>query len=376
MRQQRPTTLASDEKGMASIMITLIFMIVISLIVLGFAQIARREQTESLDRELSTQAFYAAESGINDTYNAITAYEDTNPNTPVQARTTCNPTTGEYPDTQAGLNSAVSLTCLLVNPCPTSLYFPTVGSSGKITVIEGETGTVCSTTPAQINSVTISWQPTDASGTTNYSTCVGHIANEPAADYTCPAAVLQVDIVKEGSNGSSLTTYLTPTVNASSGPLHITAIPNAAQNNSYPNESCTANPTSGLACSATLDFDNTPALTFDPANPAYYLRIFPVSDNATTALSISATCGGLSSACLLTNDQVIIDATAQASGVLRRVQARVPVFADDTSMNPASPLATGDSSCQQYYVNANTNQSFAGPYVGSAPSGSGCQPTP
>ena len=60
-----------DQKGMAAILITLIMMIVISLIVLGFAQITRHDQQQALDKQLSTEAFYAAESGINDAINAI-----------------------------------------------------------------------------------------------------------------------------------------------------------------------------------------------------------------------------------------------------------------------------------------------------------------
>src|SRR5260370_15103164 len=54
------------EAGIVSIMVTMITMIVISLIVLGFADIARNEQRNSLDDQLSTQAYYAAESGVND----------------------------------------------------------------------------------------------------------------------------------------------------------------------------------------------------------------------------------------------------------------------------------------------------------------------
>src|SRR5690349_5561347 len=57
---------ASRQSGMASIVITMVTMVVISLIVIGFATISRREQRQSLDQLLSSQAFYAAESGIED----------------------------------------------------------------------------------------------------------------------------------------------------------------------------------------------------------------------------------------------------------------------------------------------------------------------
>src|ERR1700761_8288581 len=54
-----------DEQGMVSILVTMIMVIVISLIVIGFAEVSRRNQREALDNQLSTQAYYAAESGVN-----------------------------------------------------------------------------------------------------------------------------------------------------------------------------------------------------------------------------------------------------------------------------------------------------------------------
>jgi Tfp pilus assembly protein PilX len=62
----------SRQAGMVSIMVTMILMVVLSLIVIGFAQIARRNSRQSLDRQLSTSAFYAAEAGVNDVRDLIT----------------------------------------------------------------------------------------------------------------------------------------------------------------------------------------------------------------------------------------------------------------------------------------------------------------
>jgi hypothetical protein len=79
----------------------MIIMTILSLITIGFAQIMAREQRQALDRQLSSQAFYAAESGVNDaladigSYNASTcspAYsissDDTVRNTCITASTT------------------------------------------------------------------------------------------------------------------------------------------------------------------------------------------------------------------------------------------------------------------------------------------------
>src|SRR5262245_28445627 len=56
--------LMPNQSGMAAIIVTLIIMIVLSLITLGFARIVNREQRQVADRQLNTQAFYAAESGV------------------------------------------------------------------------------------------------------------------------------------------------------------------------------------------------------------------------------------------------------------------------------------------------------------------------
>lgn len=60
-----------NEKGFASIVIALIFIIVLALLTVGFAQLSRREQQNALDKQLATQANYAAESGINAAFKDI-----------------------------------------------------------------------------------------------------------------------------------------------------------------------------------------------------------------------------------------------------------------------------------------------------------------
>lgn len=56
----------NSQKGFVSIIVSIIIMTILSLITIGFAQLMAREQRQALDRQLSSQAFYAAESGVND----------------------------------------------------------------------------------------------------------------------------------------------------------------------------------------------------------------------------------------------------------------------------------------------------------------------
>src|SRR5688572_1479839 len=108
------------EAGMVAIMVTMILMIVISLIVLGFAQISRRNQRQTLDRQLSTQAFYAAETGINDAAELIKGASGVVPDKP-----DCASSGGGFytltPTIDATNN--VEYTCLTVDPSPESLVY-------------------------------------------------------------------------------------------------------------------------------------------------------------------------------------------------------------------------------------------------------------
>lgn len=67
----RPFKTKLNERGFASIVIALILIIVLALFTVGFAQLARREQQNALDKQKATQANYAAESGINDAFKDI-----------------------------------------------------------------------------------------------------------------------------------------------------------------------------------------------------------------------------------------------------------------------------------------------------------------
>jgi type II secretory pathway pseudopilin PulG len=60
-----------NQTGFVSIVVSMIIMTILSLITIGFAQLMAREQRQALDRQLSTQAFYAAESGVNDVDRAV-----------------------------------------------------------------------------------------------------------------------------------------------------------------------------------------------------------------------------------------------------------------------------------------------------------------
>src|SRR5882724_3022558 len=86
----------SPEAGFAALIIGIILVLILGLLTIGFAQLVRHEQSSALDKQLSSQAYYAAESGVNDAYHAIQGYLKTGQVPP--ARTSCagNPPS-DYP---------------------------------------------------------------------------------------------------------------------------------------------------------------------------------------------------------------------------------------------------------------------------------------
>ena len=65
--------LRKNQDGIVSLIVSITIMIIISLVVISFARLMRTEQEQALDRQLSSQAFYAAETAVNDVACAAVA---------------------------------------------------------------------------------------------------------------------------------------------------------------------------------------------------------------------------------------------------------------------------------------------------------------
>ncbi|MGH7234477.1 MAG: PilX N-terminal domain-containing pilus assembly protein, partial [Candidatus Saccharimonadales bacterium] len=60
------------EEGFAPIIVSIIIVIVLSLLTVGFVTLANNSAQNALNRQLSNNAYYAADSGVNDAIAAIT----------------------------------------------------------------------------------------------------------------------------------------------------------------------------------------------------------------------------------------------------------------------------------------------------------------
>lgn len=316
-----------NERGMVSIMVTMILMIVMSLIVIGFAQVSRRNQRVTLDRQLSTQAFYAAETGVNDARNIIN--QAIKAGDQPQSKKTCA-NGGMYSTLNPIINAAdqVSYSCLLVNAAPKQLSFDDISTRGTVIPLITESG-------ANLTSVKLNWQPKTGAGAPN-ANCPASVDRSfsPTADWDCNYGVMRVDLVPinglrnaDQYNADNRTYFMVP---------FRTGGTNTIDNS--------GNRTFGVQCNAT---DCSVTITGLNTNQ-YYMRVSSVYLDHSLKITATET-GNVPSA--LYGAQIVVDATGKAQDVLRRIQVHMPITGSGSyNQLPDNALESRDSVCKRYSV--------------------------
>jgi Tfp pilus assembly protein PilX len=320
-----------NERGVVAIFSALILMIVISIIVIGFSQVSRREATDALNRQLSLEASYSAESGINDANSVISYYQSTN-NIAAITSTGSSCKTAPYIQGSTYVLSATNqYTCLSVNPNPHTLTFPGVVGSANVADLTSNTGSFDTLNIAYYGTNPISY---------NMATCPRSFTS-PAKFYpdnllnwpsSCPP-VIQFDLVPVPTVGLSegylkskvLTFYLYP---ANVGPTTASAAAMIANKNGYVYAA-------GCNTAATCDFNIT-GLTAAYGVSEFYVKSAQFYNNANVQYN-GTTNGCNCSPISFTNSQILIDSTGNANGVLKRAQVTLNVSSSFTPNNAVIP---------------------------------------
>lgn len=326
-----------DQTGLVSILVTLFLMLVLTLIVLGFAGIIRREQRQTLDRQLSTQAFYAAETGINDAVDVLKANAGSPP-----AQTTCA-NSGQYAalhNSVLDASAGIEYTCLLVDPSPTSLVYDAVGtSSHKSIPINGN---------SSIDTLSLSWQDTD--GGNSFSSCPNPPNLPTVSNWSptnqCDAGLLRIDLVKTPTTGfsrsslsSGFSAFLYP--HSGSGATNITFASGSGAN---------AGATFAVNCDTTLTYSCNANIT-GLSGQNYYLRV--VSVYKSNKLIVSAKSGG--STVTLSGAQAVVDSTGKGNDVLRRIAVRVNISGNADGV-PIGAIESTGTICKRFTANSSDAQ--------------------
>lgn len=339
---------------MVAIMVTLILMIVISLLVLGFAQISRRNQRQALDRQLSTQAFYAAETGVNDVAQLI---KSAGPGATIPEKNNCaigsDPFYSGLDPVVGAPEDGVQYTCILVDPTPNSLEYRGVGATGTIFPIVAESGT--------IGSIRLTWTPDsgDDGGPPPTQQCPTSSSLSSSTAFTnvsgwaCGYGLLRFDLVPtagslsfSGLQNSMMTTFAVPLRSGGSSSITYSGGPA----NSRVGAVCSNN-----SCSVTINLS--------PAGSRYHMRVLSLYKEMPSlrveAFSGSNGSGGLVS---LRDAQVLVDATGKAQDVLRRIQVRLPVNSGPNNMSDYAIQST-EAICKRFSVMDGRFQSYANSVV-------------
>ncbi|HSW37299.1 MAG TPA: pilus assembly PilX N-terminal domain-containing protein [Candidatus Saccharimonadales bacterium] len=319
---RREQNLLSQERGFASLVVGLILIIVISLVTVGFATLIRREQKNALDKQLSTQAFYAAESGVND---AIKAIQSGQANLGDGKKCNSLPATGVLSQASSVINSTygVSYPCVLVNLTPSKLNHQKVGNS-SVEDSNSNSWTVLASTAGATPITTLSIQWNSSDGHNTFPASIPSPAFTKKANWHDGAvppnpypAVLKFSITHLDGGGSlthtslvnnTFTAFLYP-----SQPLESpTPTATSANQGRVMNGHCSTTTFLCLTKMNLAGFGSGPYLV-------HIVSIYDQSDITITALDSFA------NPISFVNTQAVIDSTGKAQDVLRRIQVSYPL---------------------------------------------------
>lgn len=316
----RSRRLRQSETGIISLMMTLVIIVVISLIVLGLAQLSRREQRQAADNQLSTQAFYAAESGVNDAQARLSQMiADGNPIPP--KTNNCDPTAAPYnfnPNLEP--TGGIAYTCLLIDPHPEVLTTE-LSASSQVLPLEAESGT--------LGSVELRWTAPD-----NVTAPVGNCTASnfpPAGSWSCPYGVLRIDLV-DVSGGYGRTSLVSNTMSLFISPRNGGSGSASFSSSTKPNR-----------YTAGCDANNCRFTIGGLSGTKYYLRATEIYQSG-GVLSIRSPGNKFVGA------QAVIDSTGKAQDVLRRIRVALDISGVNKNRTATAPLISGETICKQFWA--------------------------
>lgn len=326
---------SKNQDGLVSIMVASVLMVIMALITLGFTRAVQNEQRQAVDNQLSEQAYYAAESGIN-----IAASQ---PGFPRELKDDCD--VSEFNDGRVSEQESdeVTFTCVLINPTPSDLVF------GNDSITSSKSRIVPIRTSPTASSITFEWN--DNNDSNGPRSCAGNLDFEEVSDWD-NTAPLRLDLIgipegvlsRDTLINNQFSTIFYPCVNTSS--VGRTSVPfseaiGAANVGKIIPVRCTgANGydcsirITGLTASGTSDLFSLVYARFNSVYRELNVRITAEDSSNNT----SSFAGG----------QAVVDSTGRAVDIYRRLQARIPLY--DLHITPTATLQTVEDICKLYRV--------------------------
>jgi type II secretory pathway pseudopilin PulG len=333
LRKKIPT---NDQAGFAAIIIALVLILVLSLLTVGFAQLMRHEQLSALEKQLSSQAYYAAETGVNDAVRAINDGYNATKNSCSPPKPADSDYSPDLTDNTVGGSSgptAAEYTCLLINPTPPQIHYTPDTNASKVVYIEG----VDKNTDAPINiqTIGISWE--DANGSQTFAPACGSGDFQPLSNWSYPG-ILRFQLIplaqldRNDLIENSYTAFFCPTPTSSGRTWAISPYTTGSDYGS-----ATGLTKSGVVVNSNCDSDPATYTTLEPNycnveitglgvlnETAFFLNMQSIYKD--TSVTITAYDGAPSPSTQLdiSGAQTIVDSTGRAQNVLRRIQVGIP----------------------------------------------------
>jgi len=341
-----------NEQGIIAIFTALILTVVLSIIVLGFASVAKTEDRDALNRQLNTEAYYSAESGFNDAYSQVTYYSDLGQINNIRSQNTCTVTGNKYISPGSNVLDPTSnneYTCLLVNPTPDNVSGDSSNNTSSIFHMN---------TSGQVAYLIFKYANADGSSYNSSCSSVpegstpGTFPQNSTWPPNCPP-VLELtiaditDATAAGTFGEmslalhTKTIYLYPGVTSSS--MSFTSL----KNGGVYSTTCTA-----TTCQFTITYgSNGPTEQIAKINYIYGSNTTSYNFYANAYCS----CSNPGATLAFVGDQVQIDSTGRAQTELRRMQVVVSLAPGDATIlqPPSYAVQTDKSVCKRLVLGNN-----------------------
>jgi Tfp pilus assembly protein PilX len=319
-----------NQKGLVTIVSVIIIVIIITIITLSLAALTRRGLRQSLDEQLSTQAQYAAESGVN---AAIKLINDKIITSNVD---NCNQTGvsgGKFEKNI--LNENVKYSCVLVDLTSDTISTDLASESIKVYPLVDPNGLL-------INTLNIKWSnPSNLSTPLSCSTQPSCLTNQTG--WGVRPGLLRVKLIPYPTTGLQRSAIDSGAIDITAYPFAITGYGNSADASITKNHVLAALATTcdgrGI-CSINVTGLSSPG--------RYYVQLYSYYAS-TTNVNITGT-NSSGTAVKFTGAQATIDSTGISQDIVKRL--RVKVALDASSNLPIYALSSGESLCKRFTTNA------------------------
>lgn len=339
----RPKTVRSlkgNESGLVAIMVTMIIMGLLTLVTIGFSRLMLREQRQAIDRQLGTQAFYAAESGINDAIKSGAALKNNCDQLQIN---------GNNVDNNLSATDLVSYSCVTVESGIGDIVFDSVSTSES---------TAFPINANNVGTLTFSWQDVNDGQIFEDGTIFPRLPTTAA--WGARTGVLRVTLVPVAATGFnrgnlqalSRTYFLYPSITAG-GTIAYSAAGGFAPGYYAGAQAESSN---GQIVSGQCDAADTPRMcnvTISGLGATgaemYYVRLKAIYQPVKVAIQGTDPGGANIS---LPGAQYVIDSTGKANDVLKRIQVRIPLTSSYSL--PEYTVDSASTICKRLIVNPNS----------------------